>query len=783
MANWNRVASNNTSGNVPLDIDVGIESVQRLDNNHVRVKYGVRFKQSGGKYTYNSIGAFCPKGGERFLAFKNGSRTQANTWYYANRGNSTSTSEQCPFEITLNVGVYDTEASFEVGFGWNAHSPTQVGSASCKVYFPIGIYAPRNLGISVEWVNEVETKLKGYCNDNGNTQILETGYEYYRNNKWNRNADGLIENLEPNTEYKCRYFARNEVGTSYSNEIVVKTYDYPKCIGGNAFTINGHDIQINISNPLNRNYTVELVSKDQMVTRIQSNVNGIIPYQLFETEDNMRMLYNNIPNDFMANYYVKVIFNGNARYYNNSELKYFCNRVEASPFFNENNIYEVHDTSPFKNITGDDKVFIKGHNIVAFKIKPMLGNKGAKVDKGMYQIGGLDDNIPYEPNVIEKSISNYSYDSLQIFAYDNRSSNIIIYKKLNMIDYNKPIVSSAKIKRENGVGDHAIIELNGTYTNINNNNKIVQIEYAYKSKDDSNFSQWNNINANITYENNTWKINSILNSSFLTTETYDIKFRITDKIDSNISNSYKINTADVYVWKDLNNKKIGINKKPEYDFDINGSLGCKTFYTDTINNKNTNSSNVLTWNNGKIEYRTINTDLNDIGTFGMNDSSNHLDYNNTDRRRHLITAENLAFWNGSYDGWNSNLIMGKYGKVQFRPHNCFFNGNGSNAKTINLSKDISQCKKIVIYYRDSEWNYDSTEIINPVNKKICLQMTSPSNGRRTMKLSSTIYKIFNNRLELVESGASYMNGTNNYYLVNEIYIYQIDWWTNNEYSY
>lgn len=774
MANWNRVANNNTSGNVPLDIDVGIESVQRLDNNHVRVKYGVRFKQSGGKYTYNSIGAFCPKGGERFLAFKNGSRTHANTWYYANRGNSTSTSEQCPFEITLNVGVYDTEASFEVGFGWNAHSPTQVGSAGCKVYFPIGIYAPRNLGISVEWVNEVETKLKGYCNDNGNTQILETGYEYYKNNRWDRNADGLIKNLEPNTEYKCRYFARNEVGTSYSNEIVVKTYDYPKCIGGNAFTINAHDIQINILNPLNRNYTVELVSKDQMVTRVNSNVNGIIPYQLFETEDNMRMLYNNIPNDFMADYYVKVIFNGNARYYQNSKLKYFCNGVEASPFFNENNIYEVHDTSPFKNITGDDKVFIKGHNIITFKIKPMLGNKGAKVDKGVYQISGLD-NIPYKPNVIEKSISNYSYDSLEVLAYDNRSSNITIYKKLNMINYNKPTIGSAKIKRENGIGDHAIIELNGTYTNINNNNKIVQIEYAYKLKDDSNFSQWNNINANITYENNTWKINSILNSSFLTTETYDIKFRITDKIDSNISNSYKINTADVYVWKDLNNKKIGVNKKPEYDFDINGSIGCKTFYTDTINNKNTNSNNVLTWNNGKVELRTIYTDLNDRGTFGMNNDNRHLDYNNKDRRRHLIIAESLAFWNGSYDpAGYSNLEYCLQGRIQAKPKILFDNGYGQRGDIV-LNDNVNHYERLIIYYKDTETHANSSvTVCRNFNKYVILSINIPYPDL-DIKIKVDKYLIRDNMLRLDNAKVTNLKGDKNVrYDANDIAILKVE---------
>ena len=63
-----------------------------------------------------------------------------------------------------------------------------------------------------------------------------------------------------------------------------------------------------------------------------------------------------------------------------------------------------------------------------------------------------------------------------------------------------------------------------------------------------------------------------------------------------------------------------------------------------------------------------------------------------------------------------------------------------------------------------------------------LDMLSSSDSRKTMKLSSTTYKIVDDHLELTESSAAYLNGSNNYWLVNEIYIYQIDYWNDNEYA-
>ena len=94
MANWIRVASGVSAGNISMNVDIGIQSVTRTSNSNVRVVYGVRFSMATYNWTSNSVAAFCPKGGSRYYAFNSGSganRTSSGTWYYANTTGSTTT--------------------------------------------------------------------------------------------------------------------------------------------------------------------------------------------------------------------------------------------------------------------------------------------------------------------------------------------------------------------------------------------------------------------------------------------------------------------------------------------------------------------------------------------------------------------------------------------------------------------------------------------------------------------------------------------------------------------
>ena len=138
MATWNRLVNSSSAGNVKLNIDYAVTNVNRSGNT-VTFNYGVRFSMATSTYTYNNIAAFCPSGGTRYTAFNSGSgsrHTTKGTYYYANTSGATTTSETTPFYFSQTVSSSATSLTFAVGFGWNAWSPSQKGSANITVSFP-----------------------------------------------------------------------------------------------------------------------------------------------------------------------------------------------------------------------------------------------------------------------------------------------------------------------------------------------------------------------------------------------------------------------------------------------------------------------------------------------------------------------------------------------------------------------------------------------------------------------------------------------------------------------
>lgn len=141
MATWSTLASNSNAGNVTLNVEYTVTNVARSGNT-VTFNYGVRFTMATNTYTYNSIAAFCPAGGTRYYAKVSGSATSKGTYYYANTTGNTTTAETIPFSYSKTVGVNDTSLSFEIGFGWNAYTPSQKDKKSVTVTFPKGFTNP-----------------------------------------------------------------------------------------------------------------------------------------------------------------------------------------------------------------------------------------------------------------------------------------------------------------------------------------------------------------------------------------------------------------------------------------------------------------------------------------------------------------------------------------------------------------------------------------------------------------------------------------------------------------
>lgn len=407
-----------------------------------------------------------------------------------------------------------------------------------------------------------------------------------------------------------------------------------------------------------------------------------------------------------------------------------------------------------------------------------------------FSIGATNVSIPNSDNLQYDigTIPDVEGKRLYATAVDSRYFTAQYFKDILILPYHKPSLF-IKTKRKNDFENETKIEINGEISslivNSERKNKILSIKMRYMEVNGI-FNKYINLEPVM----DTYKYS--ISPYFLDLDRekqYLIEVTVTDKLSTTVQNVVVVRgIAIFFISTDretcyIKDKEVVVRNDNNIA-NINGlyNKGGSTLVFDadaTVENNDW----VLTNHNGIVKKRNISRDLDGRGTFGMNSNSRHLDFNNTNRRRHLLTAESMAWWNGSYDpAGYSNLMYSVYGKILGRARTCLYVGNGTNAKRIQLSADIRNAKKMTFYYRDSDWKYGSVSIINPNNKLITLDMLSSSDSRRTMKLSSTTYKIVDDHLELTESSVAYLNGSNNYWLVNEIYIYQIDYWNDNEYA-
>lgn len=577
MANWTRVATDSTAGNVKMNVDIGIESVTRTSNTNVRVVYGVRFTMSTTTYTYNNIAAFCPKDGTRYYAFggNGSSHTSKGTYYYAkNTYVSTTTTETCPFTIDIPVSITQTSASFSVGYGWNAYTPSQQGSSSITVNFPTGATAPTGCWCSASAVSETQINLSGGYGSDGGASITGTGFQYSTDqNNWYGCSSTFYGSA--NTTYYFRYYASNSQGTSYSGNAGATTYDYPKPTSINDFTI-GDGASVNLYNPLGRNCTLQIlqVGTDAVLGTYTGTYSGIVNAE-FKTTDAINKQYQSIPNSKTGTYYAKVTYGSSVKTLGNKTYRIKDNGTE-NPTFGVGNIIDVVDTLNVA-ITGDNTKFIKGHNTLTGKITPMSSNYYANLDYYSISATGLATQTKnYSSSNISFTLNNLTTNNFVVNAVDKRTLSTPATKSITLINYDNPTLTEAVITRQNGTGTYIDVDFKGNYTNwqgLAQNNAVASAKYRYKKVGNSTWSSWVNIPTSaITNTNGVWEINTTFDTVFSNTDKYDLELSITDKLETVSFTGLVVSTANAMIWKDLQNKYVGIGKKPSKTLDVAGDI-------------------------------------------------------------------------------------------------------------------------------------------------------------------------------------------------------------------
>lgn len=385
-----------------------------------------------------------------------------------------------------------------------------------------------------------------------------------------------IDNLTPGKtytiygDYKRRdsgLWAQDKPYTSLS------MHDYPKPTSMNNFTI-GNGASVNLYNPLSRNVTLQILqeSTNAVLGTYSGTYNGLVNGE-FNTSDAIAKQYASIPNSKSGTYYCKVTYGSITRTLNdvNNHTYKIAQSDAEKPLFDNSYIIDVSN-SAHTDISGTDN-FISGHNILSGTIKPMVPQKSANADYYSISASGLATVTKiYSAANQSFTLGNMTSNMFNTTAIDKRGMSRTVTTNINLVDYNKPGVTIAKITRQEGIGKKAVIDFTGVYTNwagLLKSNTIKSIKYKIGSD-----GTWKSLpsSATIVSSGGVWTLNATLDDTFETTSQYDLYLQVTDLLETIELGGYTISTADAFIWKDLANKRVGINKKPTEALDVAGNI-------------------------------------------------------------------------------------------------------------------------------------------------------------------------------------------------------------------
>lgn len=256
---------------------------------------------------------------------------------------------------------------------------------------------------------------------------------------------------------------------------------------------------------------------------------------------------------------------------------------QYTPTFNENNVsYEVTDQQTL-NLTGSNKKVIKGISDILVTVTPASPN-GSATMKSYSATSGNSTGNTTNINNPTISLTNVSANSVTVQAIDSRNRTTNTNKAFStFIDYFAPIITSASINRTEGVGTNLIVNIAGNYcdwSGLSTTNIMEQVSIQYKLKSESTYTTINNVNLNIVNNSGKFTITgNITGNHFSATEEYDVLLTFKDKI-NNLPLYSSIPTGEALLWRDKLNKRIGVKRKPNYDFDVDGNANVDTLYVD-----------------------------------------------------------------------------------------------------------------------------------------------------------------------------------------------------------
>ena len=379
--------------------------------------------------------------------------------------------------------------------------------------------------------------------------------------------------------YKIRAYANDCWGSWLTlSDTNLKTKSLPSASLGLTNPILETNKQIiNISsNDDISSFQYELKTTDNTSIKSESSLTGTSK-SISLSSTNINTILQKYPNSQNAGCKIitKVISNGVTYTLNELSFNYLIPNT-YKPTFDSSKIIEVSNIA-YTDIMGTNtSKYIKGHNRLQGKIVPMVANGYANGKNYLISCGNKQISLNYSESNQTFTLDNIDNNTLNVTATDSRGFTNSGSKSLILVDYSNPICNDINIIRQGGVGTVAVLNAKGKYTNWSGlalNNQIISVKYKYKVSD-GNYSNLIDITNKLTTNaDGTWEIkDAVLDTTFEASNKYDIVLVFNDRLETITLSPYRLSTADVLLWRDLLNKRLGVNKKPDYSLDVQGDV-------------------------------------------------------------------------------------------------------------------------------------------------------------------------------------------------------------------